>query len=190
MRATRYLLRTLASALVILSLPLAALAGDQAPVHPKGSLVTEYTLSYGVSNDSDSVSAVRAGAGYFLFDDLSANLNVMGAYLDLENSDDAAAVGLEALLRWYAARMGKASVFLEAGIGVLEATEPVPSKHHGTHFNFTPQGGAGVEYALTEDLSLVAGFRYMHISNANSSGSDHNNGMETFNGYAGVQIPF
>ncbi|HSR10697.1 MAG TPA: acyloxyacyl hydrolase, partial [Thermodesulfobacteriota bacterium] len=39
----------------------------------------------------------------------------------------------------------------------------------GTRFNYTYQGGAGVQYFIRRDVALMAEYRYHHISNAGTA---------------------
>ena len=54
--------------------------------------------------------------------------------------------------------------FLEGSTGLTYFTKSVPTEW-GKRFNFTFALGAGVQFVLTSDLILTAGYRYHHLSN-------------------------
>ena len=69
---------------------------------------------------------------------------------------------------------------------MLYTTNNVPSS--GSEFNFTPQAGFGVTYDVGQDMRVILGFRWHHISNAELY-SD-NPGRDSIIGYAGLSFPF
>jgi len=54
--------------------------------------------------------------------------------------------------------------FLEGGGGLI--TESFDSKAVAHSFNFTPQAGGGLDFALTSRLALTLAYRFRHASNA------------------------
>ncbi|MDD2901810.1 MAG: acyloxyacyl hydrolase [Syntrophales bacterium] len=61
--------------------------------------------------------------------------------------------------------LGKAAMFfVEGGAGVITESFDSPAVAHA--FNFTPQVGAGVDFALMPNLGLTAAYRFRHSSNA------------------------
>ncbi|MFA6045786.1 MAG: acyloxyacyl hydrolase, partial [Phycisphaerales bacterium] len=92
--------------------------------------------------------------------------------------------------RWHFVHEEDFTVYADIGIGILGATDNVPS--NGTSFDFTPRAGVGFTYALNDagDLRLVGGLRWAHVSNARIHGDDDNPGVDTIMMYSGVQFPF
>ncbi|HEY5656804.1 MAG TPA: acyloxyacyl hydrolase [Myxococcota bacterium] len=77
----------------------------------------------------------------------------------------AAGVGL--LLRYNFLHWERATPYLQAGAGVMDLEFDLADQHDG--LAFTPEAGAGLCYRLDPDVSVDAGVRFHHISNANSS---------------------
>lgn len=67
-----------------------------------------------------------------------------------------------------------------AGIALTNIEEPDLS----TKFQFILQGGFGTHYFLRNDLSLVANYRFFHLSNANIS--EPNNSVNTHMLFVGI----
>lgn len=66
--------------------------------------------------------------------------------------------------------------FVAASVGFLyfEHDVPVP---HSSRFNFTPELGLGVQFSLTPKTALTVGYKFHHMSNANSGRT--NPGMDS-----------
>ena len=69
---------------------------------------------------------------------------------------------------------------------MLYANEKVPG--NGTEFNFTPQAGLGVTYDIGNEVRLIGGVKWHHISNADLD--EDNPGRDSIMAYAGVSFPF
>jgi opacity protein-like surface antigen len=67
------------------------------------------------------------------------------------------------LLRWSFLALARGAPFLEVGAGILDLDFDVLGRSDGLNFSF--QGGGGLEWPLSERISLTALFRYHHISN-------------------------
>ncbi|MEC9373887.1 MAG: acyloxyacyl hydrolase [Planctomycetota bacterium] len=79
------------------------------------------------------------------------------------------------------------SIYLDAGVGVMGATEEVPFE--GSEFNFTPRAGVGASIRLGAGR-LLTGVRWQHFSNARIFGADRNPSFDAVMIYAGFSIPF
>lgn len=58
----------------------------------------------------------------------------------------------------------------------------------GTHFNFDERLGLGATWRLNQTAHLMSGARYMHISNADADGENHNRGADTMEFYLGLMF--
>ena len=75
--------------------------------------------------------------------------------------------------------------FIAASVGFLYFTEDVPVPD-SSRFNFTPELGVGVQFFLTPKRAITVGYKYFHISNANTG---HNNpGLDNNVIYAGYSF--
>lgn len=146
-----------------------------------------WQLLGGYTNDFDGAGQEQFGASvsWFFIDDLSIDLQLDSNYISQTGSN---VWGLEGalLFRWHFISMETWSLYADAGCGVLGTTEPTPVG--GTDFNFTPQAGGGLSFDLTEEVRLMVGVRWYHISNANTG--ETNPGRNSVLGYAMISFPF
>jgi opacity protein-like surface antigen len=78
--------------------------------------------------------------------------------------------GLAALLKYNVRTGTRWTPYLEGGAGLSFASHRVP--HDGTSFNFLPEGGLGLQYALTPRSLLGVEWRLQHFSNAGISSAN------------------
>jgi lipid A 3-O-deacylase len=137
------------------------------------------------SNDRNKFATLGAGLSYFIVDDLSlvGEVNVM--HFDQRDRD---AWGLNAnlLVRYHVVSEPTWSFYVDGGAGMLGTTRKVP--YDGSQFNFTPQIGAGFSVDIGNDIRLLTGLRWHHISNANTHRD--NPGRDSLLGYVGLSMPF
>lgn len=109
----------------------------------------------------------HVGVGYYFKDDVSINVEALGGHIDITDGpeDVAAFEGMDVLLRWHFAHHGDWTFYADVGSGFQQASEPFPAV--GTHFNFRSQVGVGFTCNMHNHLQLMAGVRWLHISNAN-----------------------
>lgn len=137
---------------------------------------------------SDEILASgAAGAGYFVFDNVELNLDVLGYHIT-QDGPDANAIGLQLLLRHHLLQFDRLSLFVDVGPGAFEGSTEVPQD--GTTFNITFRSGPGATYRLTDNLYLIGGARYFHLSNAALEGRDKNPSINGVEGYFGVMFTF
>ncbi len=144
-------------------------------------------------DDAGELYLAHVGVGYHFIDALSLNFEAVGGAMVIEdlgttNGEDAAAIGLDLLLRWHFCRRDGWSLYMDGGAGLIQGTASFPA--NGTHFNFTPQFGLGITASLTDTLSLMGGARWHHISNAGKNGQDENPGYDGAMLYGGVMFAF
>jgi hypothetical protein len=151
-----------------------------------GSYVTPIRFS------EDRFYNLTLGGGYYFLDGVSLSGELQAYYVDQpEPFDDAIAGGAGLLLRWHALRFGSRdnfTVFADAGGGVSYADPQVPP--FGTHFNFTGKAGFGATLRLTDQMHLIGGSRYFHLSNGNIHGRDQNPSHDGVQFYLGVMWTF
>ena len=131
------------------------------------------------------IYAGHVGVGYHLEDDFSINLEAPGAVVDATFDDDGGAVGLDMVFRWHFWRREGVTFFLDAAVGIQQATTEFPSD---SHFNFRLISGFGATLHLDDSLYLMGGIRYLHISNAGIT--EVNDGLDAGMAYLGMMIPF
>ena len=88
-----------------------------------------------------------------------------GVFLSAIEPRSGLAAGLTPLLRYEFLRGGRIHPYLELGAGFVFMDFDLDRQRDG--FNFTPQGGVGFAYRMSEQTDFTAGWRFHHISNAN-----------------------
>ena len=176
-----------------LVLPAAALAaplfGEWGSAFPKGTGAAEVDGSYiyPIRFSDDHFYGFYAGAHYYFGDEVSIGVGVDGYFVD-QVRDDTELVGANLLFRWHFLADQRYSLFFDAGAGVSYAGMDVPET--GTHFNYTPRIGGGGTLKLGDDLHLLAGVRFFHLSNGNLNGRDENPSQDGAQYYVGVLFTF
>ncbi len=151
-----------------------------------------WNIQLGVGSDfgDESLGIAGFGVSCFLEDTFTMDFELNGLYFSQSEGDDTAAINLALLFRWHFWRSSDNhwSIYADAGAGLMLSGEDVPPG--GTSFNFTPQAGMGFSVLLDEarDVRLLSGFRWYHVSNANTF--EDNPGLNTLMVYAGVNFPF
>lgn len=163
---------------------------EYAPRSPFGQAESwRWTIQGSIGSNFDDAEQFLAGIGfsYFIFDDISLNLEFNAMYFD-QRGHDAFGGNFNLLFRWhfYQSDDRTWSLYADAGAGMLLTSEEVP--RFGSNFNFTPQAGAGISFDLTPDARMFIGSRWHHISNANLY--DENPGRDSGMVYAMVSFPF
>jgi lipid A 3-O-deacylase len=153
----------------------------------KGSRRWSLQAGYGVEGKERDNSLALGGAGvsWFIADGLSLDLELNGMKFN-QSGDDGWGANLNLLFRWHFINERDWSMYLDGGAGLLLTANDVPDD--GSSFNFTPQAGLGFSFALSDDIRLMTGVRWHHISNANTY--EENPGRDSVMGYVGVSFPF
>ena len=141
----------------------------------------------------DEVEAVTSnvGVGYYFKDDWGLYADVSGFAFEQRGLFDHEAEGLGAslLLRWHVVNRERFSAYIDGGGGLVRfIDDEFPAQ--GTHSNFTARVGVGASYQLADDLHLIGGVRYFHLSNAARKGMDENPSLDAVELYLGVLIEF
>ncbi len=123
---------------------------------------------------------------YFGTDDFSVDIEFDGLYFDQESAENAGAFNFNLIFRWHFMMRESWSLYVDGGAGVMESSDPVPAD--GSTFNFTPQAGFGVSFDVGNDVRMLTGVRWHHVSNARTF--DDNVGKDGLFIYAGLSFPF
>ena len=159
-----------------------AFVGD--PGFDRGTWTAQTYASSTISSDG-GMTSLHAGVGYFVFNNISLNLEALGGPVNSETDNDGFAAGFDLLLRHHVLGNERASFYIDAGVGFQQANTDFPSD---SHHNFRPQAGVGGQVRVHENWRLMGGVRWLHISNAGTS--DINNGLDSLQYYAGVMLSF
>ena len=177
----------------------AAPANNAGEAFREGSWVFQaYGLATIAGSNGDIYSGKIGGGYHFLTDGFSFNVELTGAFMSADDrpagSDgtltgyDSGAGGLDLVLRYHFIREKDFSIFVELGGGFLISDKEFPA--NGTHFNFTPTAGMGITYRVYQNVRLMAGARWYHLSNAGIDGQDRNPSVDAAAVYGGIMVPF
>lgn len=145
-------------------------------------------FGYGMEHDDADNNLVVGGFGfsYFPIDDFSLNVEFNGMYFTQDFAAEAAGFNFNLLLRWHYMTEESWSAFLESSVGIVITDNPVPAR--GAGFNFIAQLGAGVSVDLGDDVRLLTGLRWHHLSNGRTF--DFNPGQDSVYIFVGLSMPF
>ncbi|XVJ60151.1 MAG: acyloxyacyl hydrolase [Tepidisphaera sp.] len=102
--------------------------------------------------------------------------------------DNAFGGSLGFVLRWHFVNTNTWTVFLDSGIGVVAASEEIPSG--GTQFNFMPRAGIGFTRKITDGgARFEMGLGWHHVSNARINGDDENPSIDLPMVHFGIVFP-
>jgi hypothetical protein len=171
-----------------LFLPAVARAGD-ATTDPAAGLDGRWSFEVlgtgigDVSNRHVQMGGATVGIGYRVFGDFTVLLDG-SAYGFSEGRVDGVATGVTLGLRQHLLDWRRFSLDADVSGGIIGANRELP--YNGTHFNETIEVGPAVEYRLSDDgaVSLLAGVRYFHLSNADRENMPGRN--PSVNGVQGV----
>ncbi|HEX2972784.1 MAG TPA: acyloxyacyl hydrolase, partial [Tepidisphaeraceae bacterium] len=99
-----------------------------------------------------------------------------------------AGAGFSLLLRWHFLKVDRFSLYAEGSAGLVELDTDFP--YGGTRFNFVERAGLGATYELMDDLHLMGGVRWFHLSNADLDGAERNPAFDALEYYGGLMFTF
>jgi hypothetical protein len=156
---------------------------------PKGTLSA---TSYGAftRNIGDSKAVMESGTvgiGYYIFDNVSLNAEFSAFHVS-QDGPDATISALNLVLRQHLFHRGRFSFFIDAGGSVSIADARTPPA--GTYYNYMEVTGIGSTFQLKDNLHLIGGVRYYHLSNARLEGPTRNPSINGMQGYLGLMLRF
>lgn len=158
---------------------------------PKHLWTMQFTGGYycSVEAGEDGVGPATLSANYYFDTRHAAQIDLVGYDFENDNDrEDAIGIGLNLGLRYHFFEYERLTLFVDGAAGLFQADHAFPEG--GTHFNFTEQVGLGATFRLNENAHLIAGARFVHISNAAIQGREHNPSFNGAGGYVGVLFTF
>jgi hypothetical protein len=138
------------------------------------------------TDSGNTMALLGGGFSYFFVEGLSINAEFNGMFFSQADTKDAGGFNFNLLLRWHFIRERNWSIFVDGGAGLLLTVNEVPQ--FGSSFNFTPQAGVGATIALSDNVRLIGGARWQHVSNAGLY--DINPGLDHVMGWIGFSVGF
>lgn len=161
-----------------------------APPFPKGTWDVEAGGAFAwefYPYDHEKIATGSAGIGYYLADNFGASLTVPVSHIR-QYTQDATMAGLDLTLRYHFLQYERFTAFGDLSGGIAQANHIVPPG--GTYFNFTAKLGIGATWRLADQLYLVGGVNYFHLSNAAIRGINRNPDLNATQPYLGLMIRF
>jgi len=158
-----------------------AFPGGTNALEVNGAVVTPIRFS------DDYFYGANVAAYHYFADEICLGAELEGYYVD-QVRDDTVLGGASVVLRWHFLATERFSLFVDGAFGVSYAEAPVPEG--GTHFNYTPKGGGGATFKLRDDVNLIGGVRFFHLSNANLHGREQNPSQDGAQYFVGVLFTF
>ena len=151
------------------------------------SLALEGSYTSPIRFSTNEFITGSGAVGYYFIDNWSVWLRGEGMHVNQDfGINDADGGGAGVLLRWHVLNVDRFSFYADGGGGLSWFNTAVPTG--GTTYNFTARGGLGVAYRMTDDLYLMGGARYFHLSNANQHGRVKNPSYDGIDWYMGVMM--
>jgi hypothetical protein len=143
------------------------------------------TWNYNISHEE--LYALTPGMTYGVRDGIAVSATGPLYYVS-QRGVDAWLLGATVGVRGRVYRRPRWSLYVEFDIGVSEADTPTPPR--GTRFNYLALGGGGVTARVRPGVHLLAGLRWIHISNNGLAGRDRNPDIEAVGPQLGLLIGF
>jgi hypothetical protein len=156
------------------------------PYATQGSVAWWIEAGGGTNFDHGWVALVGLGVEWYPVDGFALGVRLDGIGVGLEETPTSGGVGASILVRWHVLRREKWSLYLEGGCGLAYFSDSVP--RGAAQLNFTPECGIGMSLALSDEVRLLTGVRWYHISNAQTA--SNNPGIDMLQGYVGITMPF
>ena len=146
-----------------------------------------YVSAAGFDEGKGEMYSLHLGYGYFFMDDFSINIDVLGSYIDSGIDDNGIAAGLDVIFRRhpFKGHDNLWSLYLDLGAGLQQQSTNFAGSRR---FNFRILAGGGATIRVAENARLIAGIRYLHISDAGIEGGG--GGFDGLHFYAGSMFPF
>jgi len=176
-----------------------AWGADAGAVFAKGTKIVTASIGGGVNMDAPfeatDVSFLNGSArfGYLPLDPLGPGMLRGSLEVALEpfvqfylEPSRVSQEGLKAVGRYHFITVAPIVPYLELAAGVMHSGLKI-DEIRSTHA-FSLEAGAGMSYLLTPTLALTAGYRFQHISNADTASP--NTGINSNTGLIGLSVLF
>ena len=156
------------------------------PYATQGSVACWFEVGAGSNFDGGWMALGGVGVEWYPVDGFALGFRVDGVGIELNDTPTTGGGGGALLLRWHVYRQETWSIYLDGGCGLVYFAADVPSG--ASRLDFSPQVGGGITCAVSEQVRLMAGLRWYHLSNAQTNST--NPGVDMLEAYVGVTFPF
>ena len=167
----------------------APLFGEWGTAFPTGTKAVEMNAAFvhPIRFSNDHFYGANVAGYYYVADEVSVGAELEGYFVDQDRNDTELG-GLSAVVRWHFLATDRFTLFVDGAFGVSYAGDTVPEG--GTHYNYTPKGGAGATLKLRDNAYLLGGARFFHLSNANLHGRERNPSQDGTQFFVGLLWTF
>ena len=146
-----------------------------------------HASAIGGDHGKGEMYAIHIGFGYFFQDSVSVNIDILGSHIRSGIDDNGVAAGLDILLRkhFYQSRDDLWSIYFDTGGGFQQQSTNFSGSRH---FNFRLMTGFGGTLKILNNIRIMSGVRYLHISDAGIKGGG--GGFDGLMFYSGGALPF
>ena len=166
--------------------PVRAGAGHS-PAFSGGTWTLELSGSYAdpIRFSEDRMALGTVGINYYFLNNVSLGLHLSGYGVD-QPDDEGYGAGFEGWLRLHLLTFDRFTIFADGGGGRTYFYPEEPAG--GSKWNWTAKIGGGVTFQLDENVYLMGGARYFHVSNGNQWGRQNNPSYDAVQYYVGLMI--
>ena len=143
------------------------------------------TWNYNLSHEN--MTGIVAGFTYGLGKGLTLVTHAPLYHVD-QRGTDAALLGVTCGVRSGLLRRANWAGFWEVEVGISKSDAFTPPG--GTRFNYLAQGGVGVTRRLSRTMYLLAGLKWVHVSNNSLAGRSRNPDIEAVGPHVAVLTRF
>ncbi len=174
--------------------------GTPSPLR-RGTLGIEITggvfiEAWNLNDGREALVEGRAAVWWTVIDNLTLLFEFHALRVFQDPSRAAFVNGFTPVARWHALKGGRHpvdalptwSAFVELGPGISWSDTRVPPR--GSEFNYLALAGGGLMGRLGRQTHVLAGFRWVHLSNNSLEGRARNPDIEALGGYAGISVAF
>ena len=129
---------------------------------------------------------LRGGLEWFPIEGFSIGLEADLGWVGQDAGDDAGLFGLGVMMRWHFLQYERWTMYADLGIGLAYTSMPVPPS--GSRLDLVPQAGVGFSIELDQDVRLLVGLGWYHLSNARTTPT--NFGIDALAVTGLISIPF
>ena len=161
--------------------------GNAGPAFSGGTWTLELSGSYAdpIRFSEDRMSFGTVGINYYFWDNAAIGMHFSGYSVD-QPDDEGYGVGFEGWLRLHLLTFDRFTLYADGGGGRTYFDPEQPAG--GTRWNWTGKIGGGVTFQVDENVYLMGGARYYHVSNGNQWGRENNPSYDAVQYYVGLMI--
>lgn len=144
--------------------------------------------AWNLNGSREWLAGGRAGVWWTFLPRTTLVVEVHGTRIFQQAPHNAFVTALVPLVRIRAVARPAWQLFAEIGVGPSWSDTDVPPR--GTRFNYYGLAGLGVARRTSRQTRVIAGFRWLHLSNAGREGRDRNPDIQALGGHVALAVGF